>query len=96
MKDLIKKQEEVIEELSMFVTHSEQGVYKKNEEEVRDIIVKFRKETAEFERGRILKALPDSYGWNNIVGSAPQENAEEVGFDICLKQITEIITNLNK
>lgn len=57
-------------------------------------IVKLVNKAKQEERERIIKALPDYYGWQNIVGSAPQENAQEVGFDICLKQVKDILKEL--
>ena len=53
----MNKIEKIIEELAMGLTHSEQGVYKKNEKIVRDLIVKFQKESIKFERKRIEKII---------------------------------------
>ena len=45
------------------------------------------------ERSRILKALPEDYGWSIDKNPIPSGSAEEVGFDICLKKIKDIISN---
>ncbi len=48
-------------------------------------------EAKQEERERILKELPKDYKWSIDKNPIPNGSAEEVGFDICLKQIKDII-----